>query len=426
MAAGKGPVVAISGYYGFDNLGDEAVLYSLLEALREACPTVRPVVLSHAPERTSALYGVEAVNRWRIGEVYRALTRADLLLSGGGSLLQDVTGLKSLVYYLGVVWLARRLGKPVVFYAQGIGPVKSKTGRLLMRLVASDVQLITVRDENSARDLAEMGVTRPPVEVTADPVLGLDPARADRKKGMEILERTGVFEPSAGRDGGDNQPGSAPSPGEVCSAGKPHPLVGAGPALGGGGGRGSTTAPVAGVSVREWPGFGEKQQEALARVCDDLCRRGYRVLFIPLQYPGDLTVSRQVAAMMRERAAVLDRRLTVGEAVSLVACLDLLIGMRLHALILAAVMGVPPVGISYDPKVDRFLEQLGLQPAGQVTGLEYAALSRAVDEVLADPAGFRARLGRAVVPLRERARATARLASALMEVGGRKSEVRNN
>ncbi|SHJ28134.1 polysaccharide pyruvyl transferase CsaB [Desulfofundulus thermosubterraneus] len=415
MAAGEGPVVAISGYYGFDNLGDEAVLYSLLEALREAYPTVRPVVLSHAPERTSVLYGVEAVNRWRVGEVYRALTRADLLLSGGGSLLQDVTGLKSLVYYLGVVWLARRLGKPVVFYAQGIGPVKSKTGRLLMRLVANDVQLITVRDENSARDLAEMGVTRPPVEVTADPVLGLDPARADREKGMEILERMGILEPPVSSDQGDKLPDQGDNS---------RPLDKGGTVPGEGGAVYGTPAPVVGVSVREWPGFGEKQQRDLARVCDDFCRRGYRVLFIPLQYPEDLTVSRQVAAMMRERAAVLDRGLTVGEAVSLVACLELLIGMRLHALILAAVMGAPLVGISYDPKIDRFLARLGLKPAGEATGLEYTALRRAVDEVLADPAGFRARLARVVGPLRERARATARLAGALMEVGGRNSEVR--
>ncbi len=397
MAAGGGPVVAISGYYGFDNLGDEAVLYSLLEALREVFPAVRPVVLSHAPERTRALYGVEAVNRWRVTEVYRALAGADLVISGGGSLLQDVTGLKSLVYYLGVVWLARRLGKPVVFYAQGIGPVRSRTGRLLVRLVASDVQLITVRDAASARDLAEMGVTRPPVEVTADPVLGLDPARTGREKGMEILERAGILEPPATGGGNNSRPGED-------------------------GGSG-TAVPVVGVSVREWPGFGAEQQRALARVGDDLCRRGYRVLFIPLHYPEDLAVSRQVAAMMQEGAIVLERGLTVGEAVSLFGCLDLLIGMRLHALILAAVMGVPPLGISYDPKIDRFLEQLGLQPGGRAADLDYSALSKAVDEILADPAGFRARLSRAVEPLRERARATARLAGALMEVGGRKSEV---
>ena len=36
--------------------------------------------------------------------------------------------------------------------------------------------------------------------------------------------------------------------------------------------------------------------------------------------------------------------------------------MRLHALIMAAVAGVPLAGISYDPKIERFLNQLGLKP----------------------------------------------------------------
>lgn len=374
----RAPVVAISGYYGFDNLGDEAVLYSLLGALGEVWPDVRPVVLSHSPERTAAIYGVQAVNRWRLKEVYHALAGADLLISGGGSLLQDVTGLKSLIYYLGVIWLARRLNKPVVFYAQGIGPVKSKAGRLLMRLVANDVQLITVRDEKSARDLAEMGVTRPEVKVTADPVLGLDPAGVDREPGRLILEQVGLVtaDPQTAR----------------------HEL----------------SMPVVGVSVREWPGFDEKQQQALARVCDDLCRGGYRVLFIPLHFPEDLPPSRKVAALMQEKPALVDWGLTVPEAVSLFARLDLLIGMRLHALILAAVMGVPPVGISYDPKIDRFLDQLGLIPAGRASDLDYRSLRQAVNGMLIDPGATRNNLVRAVEALRKRARSTARLVSACL------------
>lgn len=354
--------VVVSGYYGFDNLGDEAVLYSLLAALREYCPGVRPVVLSHAPERTAALYGVRAVNRWRPGEIYRTVAGADLLISGGGSLLQDVTGLKSLLYYLGVIGLARFLRRPVVFYAQGIGPVRSRWGRLLMWLVANRVQLITVRDEQSARDLAAMGVTRPPVYVTADPVLGVEPGGVDPRAGEELLAAAGV-------DGG----------------------------------------PVAGVSVREWAGFDGVRRRALAGVCDDLRRRGWRVLFIPLHYPEDLAVSRAVAALMHRPAAVLDCGLTVPQAVSLFGRLDLLIGMRLHALILAAVMNVPPVGIAYDPKIDRFLGQLGLSPAGRADALEYGALRQAVEKVLADPAGCRERLAAAVAPLRGLARRTALL-----------------
>ncbi|RYD07047.1 hypothetical protein N752_00260 [Desulforamulus aquiferis] len=61
---------------------------------------------------------MSAHNRWKLREIYRALKDSDMLISGGGSLLQDVTGLKSLLYYLGVILLARMLGKPVFFYAQ--------------------------------------------------------------------------------------------------------------------------------------------------------------------------------------------------------------------------------------------------------------------------------------------------------------------
>ncbi|WP_078060806.1 polysaccharide pyruvyl transferase family protein [Desulfotomaculum copahuensis] len=414
--------VAVSGYYGFDNLGDEAVLYSLLDALREYCPGVRPVVLSHAPERTAALYGVEAVNRWRPGEVYRALAGADLLISGGGSLLQDVTGLKSLLYYLAVIWLARRLGRPVVFYAQGIGPVRSWPGRLLMRLVANQVQLITVRDEKSARDLADMGVTRPPVHVTADPVLGLDPAGVDPQPGRELLAAAGAAA-GAGPVGrvplSEDRPETNEAAGEIPPRRKPEsgpavaaaPGAGCGPVRGGGpdASTGVAGRPVAGVSVREWPGFDSHRQRALAGVCDDLCRRGWRVFFIPLHYPEDLAVSREVAALMNKPAAVLDRGLTVPEAVSLFSRLDLLIGMRLHALILAAVLNVPPVGIAYDPKIGRFLEQIGLTPAGEAATLAYGSLRAAVDAVLADPPAFRAALADAVAPLRRRARQTAEL-----------------
>ncbi|MGB9905625.1 MAG: hypothetical protein ACPLQO_13305, partial [Desulfotomaculales bacterium] len=111
----KPPRVVISGYYGFSNLGDEAVLLAMLNALQKHWRETNGggeggkleiVVLSNDSARTKEAYGVEAVNRWQLGEIFRVVRGADLLISGGGSLLQDVTGLKSLLYYLGVVWLA--------------------------------------------------------------------------------------------------------------------------------------------------------------------------------------------------------------------------------------------------------------------------------------------------------------------------------
>ena len=175
--------VCISGYYGFDNLGDEAVLFSILKTLRDLRIGLRIEVLSQQPQFTEDIYRVTAANRWKLKEIYRALRDSDMLISGGGSLLQDVTGTKSLLYYLGVIWLAQLLGKPVFFYAQGIGPVNTPLGRFLMRLVVNRVNYITVRDESSLLDLEEMKITKPPIQVVADPVLGLEQKFVDEAFG---------------------------------------------------------------------------------------------------------------------------------------------------------------------------------------------------------------------------------------------------
>ncbi len=169
--------IAISGYYGFNNSGDEAVLQSILLALQEQGErqgvTFVPVVLSVNPAETARTYGVEAVHRMKPMEVWQALRNADGLISGGGSLLQDETSPKTIPYYIAVIRLAQWMGKPVFIYSQGIGPVHRRLFFGWIRSAFQRSSFITVRDEESKALLGKMGISPSEVEVVPDPVMGL-------------------------------------------------------------------------------------------------------------------------------------------------------------------------------------------------------------------------------------------------------------
>lgn len=144
--------VLISGYYGFGNLGDEAILSGLIAGLQAR--DYRLSVLSNNPEKTRALHGVEAVTRYK--GLPSALLQCDAVISGGGGLLQDKTSARSLRYYLGVLRLAKALGKRCAVYAQSVGPL-SPTGARAVRRTLADIP-VAVRDGASQRLLASLDI----------------------------------------------------------------------------------------------------------------------------------------------------------------------------------------------------------------------------------------------------------------------------
>lgn len=154
--------VAVSGYYGFGNMGDEALLAGLLSQLTAL--GAEPFVLSADPARTEEEHGVRAFHRYR--ELPGALRRADAVVSGGGGLLQDTTSARSLTYYLGVLRLARLLRRPAVVYGQSVGPLSprglQRTARVLRRIP------VAVRDRQSRQLLESAGVNS---TLVADPAL---------------------------------------------------------------------------------------------------------------------------------------------------------------------------------------------------------------------------------------------------------------
>ena len=95
------------------------------------------------------------------------------------------------LYYLGIIFLAKLLGKKTMLYSQGIGPLIRKRNRKAAAWLINKLNLVTVRDEGSKRELLEMGVVRE-VSVGADPVLGLPGDLIDTQAGREILARNGI------------------------------------------------------------------------------------------------------------------------------------------------------------------------------------------------------------------------------------------
>ena len=137
--------VLISGYYGFGNFGDEAILKLLLDKLKDCDVTV----LSSDPRKTFDTFGVHTVYTFSLDHVLKELAYCDVLISGGGSLLQNVTSNKSLWFYASILQFAQLMRKDVVIFAQGIGPIKGWWSTRMTKNILKKAKYVSVRDEKS-------------------------------------------------------------------------------------------------------------------------------------------------------------------------------------------------------------------------------------------------------------------------------------
>ena len=162
--------VAISGYYGFKNFGDEAILSVLVNHLK-SLQNIDITVFSSDIDFTSKTYSVNAVKRFDFKKVIKTIQDSDVLISGGGSLLQDVTSLKSVIYYSLIIALGLLFNKKVIIFAQGIGPLNKKLSQFIVRNLLKNCSLVTVRDEKS---LALLRNWRISANLVCDPIYSLD------------------------------------------------------------------------------------------------------------------------------------------------------------------------------------------------------------------------------------------------------------
>ena len=350
MRAAARSAILISGFYGFGNIGDEAVLAGMVQSLRARLGSVPLIVLSADPGSTAAAYEVEAVDRTDLPAILVAMRRSRLFLSGGGSLLQDVTSARSAVYYLGLLRLAQIMGLRTMVYAAGMGPLRQPVIRSLTRRVLDRTDAVAVRDADSAALVRALGTRRGPI-LTADPAVLLSPAEGAR---AESLLR----------------------------------ILGA-------------DTPIIGVVVRPWgnSAFVEPLAEALLTVAQ---RLGARVVVLPFHPALDLPVSRRLADA--SGGVLVEQPPQPAEALALIARMHVLVALRLHALIFAAAAGVPPVGLAYDPKVTALHRDLEIESPLPLDA-DAGALAEAIERAWESREALRPALLAGATRLRARAEA---------------------
>ena len=326
--------ILISGYYGFDNSGDDAILKAIVKDIGDYNEKINIKVLSNNPSKTENMYPVTAVNRFKIKEVLEAIKDSDLFISGGGSLLQDVTSTRSLLYYLALMSCAKLCKKPIMVYANGIGPIDRNINRYFTRKILNKVDLITLRDEGSREYVESLGVKNKNIHVTADPVFTLLPSPKEEVNQIFKAEKI------------------------------------------------PNDKKIIGISVRQWKGS-DNLVEVISKSIEYMLKKyDVNIVLIPMHYPEDLDISFEVEKMVNnEGCYVMRERYSVEEIMGVIKELEIIIAMRLHSLIYAATQEVPIVGLVYDPKVEGILHSLGMEYMCNVEDLTYEELIENVDYV---------------------------------------------
>lgn len=265
------------------------------------------VILSNNPEKTQEYHGVSAVDRWHPLALIRTLRKSDVLISGGGGLLQDNTSTFSLWYYLGIIYLARLLSVPIYVLGQGIGPINKSYNETLLNYTLKDVKGFLVRDDRSFEILKSLGVNEERVIVGDDLAFSLP-----RKK-----RNPDDFLPSPDKD--------------IVAAALRNDIRGRSDVL-----------------------------RAVSSGLDMLQEKfGVSIVLFSSNSSSDREMNNDIESATDANCNIIDvDHLSPVQLVEMMRGLDLVIAGRLHTLIFSFISGTPVQGISYDPKMDYLIEDV--------------------------------------------------------------------
>lgn len=335
--------LVISGYHGFGNIGDEAILKAMLAEFKKMDKEIELTVLSQRPENTKEQFDVHAVDRSSMFKVIKTIIKSDILISGGGSLLQESTGRLSIFYYLFIYFIAMIFRKKIIIFSHGIGPIYRKSSKALIKFVFNRVSCISVRDKYSKEELISYGVKPEKIDVTADPVICFK--KFGMEKGKGLFSKYGQYDPSL---------------------------------------------PTIGFAVKS--SRSDAVEVKFSKIIDQLKETPCNVVLIPFHYSEDLSLIEKIIRINHHDIISINEKHSVEEVFSMIEAMDVLVGVRLHALIFSAVSETPMVGISYDPKIDAFLDSIQETSVCNVQDIDVDGVVKAVENHLENKTTIQNRL----------------------------------
>lgn len=333
---GRKKIVLIAGYYGYDLIGDEAILQAMLNDLRQLSSDISFIVTSQSPEKTKVIYDVEAIPICNIGLIADVIERCDLVIVGGGGVFNEYTpwrGEKLLtlhpdfnVFCASLPLLAAAHGRPCMIYAVGVEPLYSDVAKEQVASAFASATLATVRDFGSLNILKSIGVVND-VRVTADPAFRLP---ISNPTDIDLLVPPNI----------------------------------------------RLSNPLLGVQLRHWhsgrwdlradPTVWETE---VAKALDTwLETMGGGIIFIPFQqiptwaFSDDTWILKRVQERMKYhyKTYLLNGPLSPSDVSLLFSQCDIILAMRYHSVILSVANATPCVALAYSLKVRSAMERSGL------------------------------------------------------------------
>lgn len=321
--------VLISAYIGSENLGDEAIFNSILSNLDVQYSDITAVSVNEKKTKLSKVSTVYAKN---IIGVARAIKKCDVMLIGGGGIIQDQSSILNLIYYSIQMTIAKYYHKPVIFCFTGVGPIRSKVGSWTLSILAPSIRYAIVRDKKSKKILSNF-MDSSKIYQASDPALNIKPRTRLITKHSDYAHLKPYF---------------------IISIRRWFFTI-------------SFLPTVITKNLNKLNFFNKRYRSYINSLASDLDifldnNPSLNAILVPLYNPEDSVVNNDLMSLMRNKDRLILFKTRINEQIflSVAQNAEFIIGMRLHSLILGASVNKPFISLSYSDKVDEFTKQMGM------------------------------------------------------------------